>query len=100
MIYGLKLSLEWNTYDTRNFRPFLLFVSSIQNADNEHFYVNLRYYVDNSSRICSEDYIPTQQDILHSRAITCGIVEEMFTFKNSLFSLIDVGGQRSQRMKW
>ena len=99
----LKLSLEWNIYDIRkrsNLQPLLLLVSLIQNIDNEHVYVNLRYYVDNSSRICSEDYIPTQQDILHSRATTCGIVEEQFTFKNSLINLIDVGGQRSERMKW
>ena len=59
-----------------------------------------RYFVNNSSRICSEDYIPTKQDIVHSRATTCGIVEEEFAFKNSFFTIIDVGGQRSERMKW
>ena len=61
---------------------------------------NIRYFVDNSSRICSEDYIPTRQDIVSSRATTCGIVEEQFGFKNSFFTIIDVGGQRSERMKW
>jgi hypothetical protein len=59
-----------------------------------------RYFVDNAARICSEEYIPTTQDIVHSRATTCGIVEEKFAFKNSFFRLIDVGGQRSERMKW
>ena len=62
--------------------------------------LNIRYFVDNSSRICSEDYIPTRQDIVNARATTCGIVEEQFGFKNSFFTIIDVGGQRSERMKW
>ena len=61
---------------------------------------NIRYFVDNCSRVCSEDYIPTRQDIVNARAATCGIVEEEFAFNNSFFTIIDVGGQRSERMKW
>ena len=61
---------------------------------------NFRYFVDNAARICSEEFIPTKQDIVHSRASTCGIVEEEFAFKSSFFTIIDVGGQRSERMKW
>ena len=59
-----------------------------------------RYFVENASRICTEGYVPTTQDIVHSRAITCGIVEEHFEAKGSFFTVIDVGGQRSERMKW
>ena len=68
--------------------------------DSYQLFLHCRYFVENASRICSEEYIPTTQDIVHSRATTCGIVEEKFAFKNSFFTLIDVGGQRSERMKW
>ena len=62
--------------------------------------LNDRYFVENAARFCTDDYIPSKEDIIHSRATTCGIIEEKYTFRNTSFALIDVGGQRSERMKW
>jgi len=59
-----------------------------------------RYYFDNIDRIASEDYIPTEQDVLRSRAKTTGIIETEFTVEKTHFKMVDVGGQRSERKKW
>jgi len=59
-----------------------------------------KYFLDELDRIGSEDYLPTEQDVLHTRVKTTGIVEVSFAFKNFNFKLFDVGGQRSERKKW
>nr|ATY71620.1 transducin 2-2 [Maurolicus muelleri] len=58
------------------------------------------YYLNELNRITKGDYLPTQEDILRSRSVTKGIVEEHFNCKSLTFRLFDVGGQRSQRKKW
>jgi hypothetical protein len=77
------------------------------------------YFFENVERLASPDYVPTDQDILRSRAKTTGlffkdyfrfkfsknlypigIVEATFKLENVTFRMIDVGGQRSERKKW
>ncbi|ODM92160.1 Guanine nucleotide-binding protein G(i) subunit alpha [Orchesella cincta] len=58
------------------------------------------YYLNSLDRISKPDYVPTQQDLLHARIKTTGIVETQFYFKNLHFKMFDVGGQRSERKKW
>lgn len=58
------------------------------------------YYFDHIERIAKPDYLPTEQDLLRSRAKTTGIIELCFTMQNVNFKLVDVGGQRSERKKW
>lgn len=69
------------------------------------------------SRITSPDYIPIEADVLRARTKTTGIYETRFTMGQlsiqyyylflstfnpltDLFSMFDVGGQRSERKKW
>jgi len=59
-----------------------------------------RYYFENVERLAAEDYIPTEQDVLRSRAKTTGIIETEFTVERTSFKMVDVGGQRSERKKW
>lgn len=59
-----------------------------------------QYYLDNLDRIGAADYVPTEQDVLRSRAKTTGIIEIDFTIDRVNFKLVDVGGQRSERKKW
>jgi GTPase SAR1 family protein len=59
-----------------------------------------QYYFDQIDRISSPDYMPTPDDVLHSRAKTTGIIETEFQVGQTKFSLVDVGGQRSERRKW
>lgn len=58
------------------------------------------YYLEHIVRIGEEGYIPTEQDVLRSRAKTTGIIETNFEVDGNRFLLVDVGGQRSERKKW
>nr|CAD2162049.1 unnamed protein product [Meloidogyne enterolobii] len=57
-------------------------------------------YFENIERIAEKDYIPTNQDILHTRVPTTGVVKLLFTLNGIDFNIFDVGGQRSERRKW
>ncbi|XP_056105914.1 guanine nucleotide binding protein (G protein) alpha v1 isoform X1 [Rhinichthys klamathensis goyatoka] len=59
-----------------------------------------RYFFENISRIIAPNYIPTETDVLRVRVRTRGVVETQIRVNNSLYRLIDVGGQRSERKKW
>lgn len=45
-------------------------------------------------------YIPTTEDILHSRKRTTGCIENSFKIERNTFKILDVGGQRMERKKW
>lgn len=59
-----------------------------------------QYYFDAIDRIARDDYVPTEQDVLRSRAKTTGIIETEFEVDGVKFRMCDVGGQRSERKKW
>jgi len=59
-----------------------------------------RYYFEVIDRLASDDYIPSEQDVLRSRAKTTGIIETDFVVDKTHFKMVDVGGQRSERKKW
>lgn len=58
------------------------------------------YYLDSLDRITSQEYIPTDQDILRVRIPTTGINEYFFDLDSVTFRIVDVGGQRAERRKW
>lgn len=62
--------------------------------------VNAAYYFDKIFEYCKPGYRSTDQDILKGRIKTTGINETVINIKNWTFSMIDVGGQRSERRKW
>lgn len=57
-------------------------------------------YFNDLERITAKDFIPTDTDILRSRARTTGISEITFSSGPARFRMVDVGGQRSERKKW
>ena len=59
-----------------------------------------RYYFEQIDRIATSTYTPTQQDVLRARVRTTGVIETSFKYKDLIFQIIDVGGQRSERRKW
>ena len=63
---------------------------------------SLEHYMlpENIDRICKPNYLPTQDDILHARVRTSGIVEERYEIDGVQFTMFDVGGQRNERKKW
>jgi len=61
---------------------------------------SVKYFMENIDRIACDDYIPTEDDVLHVRSRTTGIIEEFIHIKDRPFLIVDVGGQRSERRKW
>lgn len=58
------------------------------------------YFFDNLERVSQPNYRPTDEDILHLRARTIGIVETCFTYQKKDILMVDVGGQKNERKKW
>lgn len=58
------------------------------------------YFFDNIDRFIDPTYVPSTQDVLRARVRTTGIEEAQFTFEDLSFTMLDVGGQRSERRKW
>jgi len=59
----------------------------------------VKYYFQNAKRYASE-FLPESKDILMSRRKTTGVIETTFEVEGNTFSVVDVGGQRSERKKW
>lgn len=58
------------------------------------------YYFDECERLAEEDFEPTEEDMLMTRVRTTGIVITEILEPPYSYSLVDVGGQRSERRKW
>lgn len=58
------------------------------------------YFCKAVDRIAEAGYIPSVDDVLRAREATTGIHEFEFELGDSVFRMLDVGGQRSERRKW
>jgi len=58
------------------------------------------WLMENVTRFAEDDFMPTKQDIVLSRRRTTGISEHTYIINDTAFTIIDVGGQRSERRKW
>jgi len=74
--------------------------TAYKKASEFHLSDSAAYYFHKIDEIGQETYVPSEQDILRSRAKTTGIVETDFETKDMRFKMVDVGGQRSERKKW
>jgi len=63
-------------------------------------YNNLDYFMSRIGEISSPEYIPNNDDILHLRHATTGILEQTFEHDKKTFNVVDIGGDRSERKKW
>jgi guanine nucleotide-binding protein subunit alpha len=61
---------------------------------------NLSSWFDDLERCWKEDYIPTDDDIVHCRVRTIGMMETVFNIEDHILRFIDVGGQKPERKKW
>lgn len=71
-----------------------------QNANIQGGIAGARFYFDHAKRFAAPNFIPTKDDTLMARRKTVGIVETHFEYEKTKFTLVDVGGQRSERKKW
>lgn len=74
--------------------------AAIQRGNEVALPENLRYFFPQIDRFFDPAYRPTDQDILHCRSRSTGIVETVFKLKTHELHLLDVGGQKSERRKW
>lgn len=68
--------------------------SEFWNLDNQDYYFN------NLHRFVEENYVPNEEDIVMARVKTVGLSMTEFDQDSVHFSVVDVGGQRSERKKW
>ena len=71
---------------------------------NDHyaFATNMDYFFNKSNEIFSQDYIPTDEDLIKVRIRTIGNIDHWYRFgaKSPEYRLLDVGGTRNERKKW
>jgi len=60
----------------------------------------LDYLMDNLDRYISNDFTPTNEDILRSRQRTAGAHSTRFVIEEYMWEIVDVGGQLPERAKW
>lgn len=58
------------------------------------------YYFENVRRFAQPDFVPSEEDCIMARVRTTGIVETPVHQPPYTISVVDVGGQRSERRKW
>lgn len=79
----------------------LVFTQTCFRRSNEYqLNDSAEYYFNSIARIATPGYMPTEQDVLRARVRTTGIIETSFRYKDLIYRMFDVGGQRSERRKW
>jgi len=58
------------------------------------------YFFDNAKRFAASIFQPTDDDMFRAKLKTTGISEVSFEYNKTNFTIVDVGGQRSERRKW
>lgn len=56
-----------------------------ERASEYHLSDSAAYYLNDVDRITAPGYVPNEQDVLHSRVKTTGIIETQFSFKDLYF---------------
>jgi len=70
--------------------------------ERAHFQISdsLKYFLDKVTTLTESFYVPSHEDILRLRARTSGIMEMEVDMSGDHITIIDVGGQRTERKKW
>jgi len=58
------------------------------------------YYFENALRFADHEFVPTNEDAFRVKIRTTGATDLVFETGGIEFTLVDVGGQRSERRKW
>jgi len=58
------------------------------------------YFFTHALRIADENFLPNSDDIFRAKLKTTGISEISFVTEGVEITIVDVGGQRSERRKW
>jgi guanine nucleotide-binding protein G(i) subunit alpha len=58
------------------------------------------YFLEKLDKLNPQTFVPSSEDVLHTRRKTIGIIESKYIVKETEFIFVDVGGQRNERKKW
>lgn len=58
------------------------------------------YLMNNIKTISDPKYIPTEEDIIRVRQRSSGVATTSFVIDGREWALVDVGGQKPERLKW
>eukprot|EP00090_Calanus_glacialis_P014205 TRINITY_DN22928_c0_g1_i1.p1 TRINITY_DN22928_c0_g1~~TRINITY_DN22928_c0_g1_i1.p1 ORF type:complete len:365 (-),score=104.15 TRINITY_DN22928_c0_g1_i1:269-1363(-) len=78
----------------------------VKRTNEFQFLDSAPYFLNQTEKFASPEYIPSDEDVLRARSMTTGIVTVPFEVKAKgssspfKFELVDVGGQRTERRKW
>jgi len=73
---------------------------AFQHKDETPIPDHIPYFYSKIDQLVSEDYIPTDEDVLRARIRTIGIEAVTFNLEGALIRIFDVGGQKNERSKW
>jgi len=74
--------------------------TTYNNRNRYHLPDSAAYFFNKIDEIAEDGWIPSEDDVLHSRVRTTGIIETTFNVEGTKFTIVDVGGQRNERKKW
>jgi len=76
-------------------------VQKVLSKNNEfQMYDHLDFMMGRLDELIKPNYIPSVEDILKVRVRTTGIMEMSYQIDQIHFTIMDMGGQRSERRKW
>ncbi|KAL7664231.1 Guanine nucleotide-binding protein alpha-2 subunit [[Candida] zeylanoides] len=88
-----KIAAIYSTPEVQNFIKY--------QQGNFYLIDSTRYFLGDVARLSQPDFLPSVDDVLHTRKKTSGIFDFKFQMSGGLnIHLYDVGGQRSERKKW
>ena len=64
------------------------------------FYDSISYFISRIDDIMSIDYLPTDNDILHTHTELLGIVTERYSTGNTVYEMYDISNQKNEKKKW
>lgn len=61
---------------------------------------NMSYFFPRAREIFDLDFSPSMEDVIRTRVRTTGMIDHAYSCDDTMFKIIDVGGQKSERVKW
>ena len=58
------------------------------------------FFLEQCHRFIAPDYVPNEEDVIMARKRTTGVQTTEFDYATVHWSIVDVGGQRTERRKW
>jgi len=104
--FALKLNKSNILFDDKMYQIFQTIwddegiKTTLLHRDKFYIMDSAEYFLNNMKKYVGKDYVPTFDEICHCKVRSTGVKSENFVFNKVLFTVYDLGGQRSERRKW